>query len=262
MSGQAKPTARLLAQLGDPIIASLLFIALVSAVFLAFPDLDVGFSALFWNAQSGFQLRGDRLLLALRKSNDIAVIVAVAAILAGLATKLAAPTRPSLIRPSHALFLGVSLALGPGLLVNAILKDHWGRPRPPMITTFGGIEPYVPVWEPSDSCVRNCSFVAGETSSAVWLIGLAILLPARWRPVGVAAGCLYAALISLNRIAFGGHFLSDVLLSIGLTMLVMSVVYRLVVERPPPWLANDRLEAAAGKLAARLTRERRGLGRR
>jgi hypothetical protein len=42
----------------------------------------------------------------------------------------------------------------------------------------------------------------------------------------------------------------------------MAVVYRLVVERPPPWLENDRLEAAAGTLATRLKRERRGIRRR
>lgn len=34
------------------------------------------------------------------------------------------------------IFLVLLLALGPGLLVNAIFKDHWGRPRPREITQF------------------------------------------------------------------------------------------------------------------------------
>jgi lipid A 4'-phosphatase len=32
--------------------------------------------------------------------------------------------------------------LGPGLIVNVILKDHWGRPRPRQVDLFGGTMQY------------------------------------------------------------------------------------------------------------------------
>jgi membrane-associated phospholipid phosphatase len=37
---------------------------------------------------------------------------------------------------------------------------------------------------------------------------------------------IYAAGLSANRIAFGGHFLSDVLLSWAVTALVLALLYR------------------------------------
>ncbi|WP_308874953.1 hypothetical protein [Thiothrix subterranea] len=33
---------------------------------------------------------------------------------------------------------------GPGLLVNTVFKDHWGRPRPVQVAELGGQERYVP----------------------------------------------------------------------------------------------------------------------
>jgi hypothetical protein len=44
----------------------------------------------------------------------------------------------------NAIFLLLSLALGPGLLVNGIFKDHWERPRPRDIIEFAGELPYAP----------------------------------------------------------------------------------------------------------------------
>ena len=155
------------------------------------------------------------------------------------------------------LFLLWSLVLGPGLLVNLILKDHWGRPRPTMVSLFGGGSPYVPVWEISGFCSRNCSFVAGEASTAAWLVGVALVLPARWRVPGVIVAGVYALLIGLNRIAFGGHFLSDVLLSFSLTFLLMAILYRLLVERPPAALAGPALEAKLAGFGRRLRRAER-----
>jgi membrane-associated phospholipid phosphatase len=68
---------------------------------------------------------------------------------------------------------------------------------------------------------------------------------------------IYAVLIGLNRIAFGGHFLSDVLLSFGLTFLVMALLHRLFVERPPAGLADPVLEARLTELGRRLNRSER-----
>ena len=62
-----------------------------------------------------------------------------------------------------AVFLLLSLALGPGLLVNTVLKDHWGRARPAQID---GIrrrsQHFTPALVPADQCARNCSFPAGH----------------------------------------------------------------------------------------------------
>ena len=224
----------------------------LSLFFLAFPGVDLWVSRAFYVPGQGFIAVRDHLLVVFRNSIDLLVMVAAVVMLAGLAVKLARPQRPSPIPPNRVLFLFSSLILGPGLLVNVILKDHWGRPRPSMIAAFGGSSPYVPVWEISHFCSRNCSFVAGEPSAAAWLVGAALLLPGGWRLVGMIMAGTYAIFISLNRIAFGGHFLSDVLLSVALTFLVMALLHRLLVERPPAALANPILEANLTTVGRRL----------
>lgn len=235
-----------------PVAAALVLVLAVSAVFLAFPAIDLWASGLFYTPGKGFLLARSEPLRLFRRSGDIAVTAVVLLLLAAIAAKLVRPERPSPVAPNAVLFLLSSLALGPGLLVNVVLKDHWGRPRPAMVEAFGGTLPYVEVWRITGYCVKNCSFVAGEASSAAWLIALALVVPQRWRLAVALPTGAYALLLSLNRIAFGGHFLSDVLLSFALTALVIAVLWRLVVARPPPWLANPRLEAGLTALGRRL----------
>ncbi|MEI9804295.1 MAG: hypothetical protein WDN48_07260 [Pseudolabrys sp.] len=62
------------------------------------------------------------------------------------------------------------MALGPGLAVNVLLKDHWGRPRPIDVTQFGGMDKFVPWWDPRGACPNNCSFVSGDVAGAFWTI--------------------------------------------------------------------------------------------
>jgi membrane-associated phospholipid phosphatase len=128
------------------------------------------------------------------------------------------------------------------------------------VEAFGSEAPYVEVWRITDWCADNCSFVSGEASSAVWLVAVALVLPKSVRTPATIAATVYALLLSLNRIAFGGHFLSDVLISFGLTLLVIAVVHRAVIERPPNWLSNEALEAGLGRLGLALRRKRDGAG--
>ena len=100
------------------------------------------------------------------------------------------------------MFLLSSLIVGPGLLVNLVLKDNWGRPRPVMVGPFGGADPYVEVWKVTDFCARNCSFVSGEVSTAVWLTAIAFVIPRAWRLSVAIIAAVYA-----GRLAFGGHFI-------------------------------------------------------
>jgi len=36
-------------------------------------------------------------------------------------------------------FLILSVLIGPGLIINAVFKDHWDRPRPGDVVEFGGM---------------------------------------------------------------------------------------------------------------------------
>jgi lipid A 4'-phosphatase len=131
-----------------------------------------------------------------------------------------------------AIFLIVSLAVGPGLIVNSVLKDHWGRARPSQIAEFGGSKQFTPALEPSDQCERNCSFPAGHPALGFYFVSFALLIPAVRPRRRVFGGAILAGtLIGLMRMAQGAHFLSDVVFS-GLIVIGSSwFLYQLIVRR-------------------------------
>ena len=123
------------------------------------------------------------------------------------------------------IFLVAALAIGPGILVNTVFKEHWGRARPYQIEAFGGQHQFTPAPLPADQCERNCSFVSGHAALGFSLVMFVFLMPAgRARNVALAAALSFGALVGLARIAAGHHFLSDVvdagLLVIGTTWLL------------------------------------------
>ncbi len=106
-------------------------------------------------------------------------------------------------------------------LINLVLKELWGRPRPFQVEELGGDQPFVLPGSISDFCESNCSFVSGEASSATWLFTFLLFVPRRWQwPVGILIG-FYVVFFSGLRVAFGRHFLSDVVISSLLTLCVL-----------------------------------------
>lgn len=242
---------------GEPLLWVALYLAACSAVFVAFPAIDTAVAGWFHDA-GGFPATKLASLMALRRLGDQLVILVLVVLLASLVGKLVWPARPMAIRPRSTLFLLASLALGPGLVVNAIFKSWSGRPRPIQTDLFGGDWSFVPAWHFDGACISNCSFVSGEASTAIWLLAPVLLLPRALRlPVGIPVALVGLAL-SLNRLAFGGHYLSDVMLSWGMTAGVVLILYRVMVRGP----LGDRLDAAVetglGRAGLNLRRLLRG----
>ncbi len=111
------------------------------------------------------------------------------------------------------------LALGPGLIVNAGLKEHWGRPRPRQIVEFGGTERYVPPgwFNLSES---GKSFPSGHAS--VGFAFFVFYLMFRHKNRHLAMFFLFfsvfaGSILGYARLAAGGHFLSDILWSMFLS---------------------------------------------
>ena len=117
------------------------------------------------------------------------------------------------------LYLLLTFAIGSGLIIHAILKDHWGRPRPRQVTEFGGRQTFHAYYEPhiGHQSEPSKSFVCGHASSGYYfftLVFLGMIYHSRrlyWLGLGLAWGL--GGLLSLARIAQGGHFLSDTLAS-------------------------------------------------
>jgi len=238
------------ARVEEPAIVALAATLMLTLYFLLFPGVDLAVSAAFHEAGAGFPLSQDPVLKALRKSSTWVMGLALLGVI-GVLVRQALRGRPFTSREARkGWFLLAGLAIGPGLLVNGILKSLWGRPRPVHLEAFGGDAPYVPVWAISDFCDANCSFVSGEAASAAWTVAALVLLPAgvrRWLLWPVLA---YAAALSMNRLVFGGHFMSDILLSWALVALIMAVLWRLMVESPGAAKCRLRVRRATRPLEA------------
>jgi membrane-associated phospholipid phosphatase len=163
--------------------------------------------------------------------------------------KLARPDKPLLISGRAIIFLLVTLVLSAGVLTNLTFKSYWGRPRPVVVTQFNGPEPFVPWWDPRGSCGRNCSFFSGEGATAFWTYAPAALTPPAWRPLAFAAATLFGVITSGLRMAFGGHFFTDVAAAGLVTFLVIWLAYRLIYRWPSTRLTDEGIDAALTRLA-------------
>lgn len=129
-------------------------------------------------------------------------------------------------------FLLTTILIGPGLIVEGILKPTWGRARPKDIVEFGGQAIYTPPWEITDQCASNCAFTSGHAAIAFWIAAYAFLLPPKWRAAGIFAGVVLGLMVGGVRIAQGAHFLSDVAAA-GVVVLAVNAVFARLMLRVP-----------------------------
>lgn len=232
-----------------------LFIALAMAfvVGLAFgiyPELDLKLAALFFDpASKNFPLKLNTVAAFARDAAMwIAWGLASPAIVA-LLVKLVRPDRPLLISGRAAVFLVATLILSAGVLTNLTFKSYWGRPRPVVVTQFNGPDQFVPWWDPRGACGRNCSFFSGEGATAFWTYAPAALAPPAWRPLAYAAATLFGVMTSLLRMAFGGHFFTDVAAAGLVTFVVIWLAHGYIYRWPSTRLTDEGVDAALTRLA-------------
>jgi membrane-associated PAP2 superfamily phosphatase len=120
---------------------------------------------------------------------------------------------------SAALVLILTLAVGAGFITHAVLKDHWGRPRPKQVEEFGGAQAFRPYYQPNfyHQPEPSKSFPCGHCSMGFYFFALALVGKRKRSRVLYVTGLILAwtlgIALSVTRIAQGGHFFSDVLVT-------------------------------------------------
>lgn len=208
------------------------------ALFYLFPGLDPATSALFYDG-SRFPISSDPVVEFLRNSLWNLALAAFGLCVVGMIAAIVRG-RPILgIAPKIWAFFVALFVTGPGLVVNVLLKSNWGRARPVQTDLFGGEALFTPPWQITDQCARNCSFVSGEVSGATALaIVLAVALwTLRQRmPAKVVMGLMLVSVAlplfaTWQRVAAGGHFLSDCLFAILFNSAIALILFRVIVQR-------------------------------
>jgi len=194
-------------------------------IFTLFPQIDLRTSALFYDG-AGFPMETHAALQTLREAIwTLTLLVPISLLALSVAGLVLRPVRA-------AICLGplVFMVLGPGLLVNGLLKAYWGRARPADVAEFGGLAQFTPPLTITDQCLRNCSFVSGEAAGIVAVSLVVFYLLARRLPrqgrraltLALVVLCIVGAGL---RVAMGRHFLSDVLFA----ALFMAILFRLML---------------------------------
>jgi lipid A 4'-phosphatase len=247
-------------------LAIVLAIAVVAGVlFAVYARLDIAISALFYQHRMNlFVVNAQPWVMDSRSAARWIIALIVAPACLAIIRKVIMPKRRMLIGARAAVFLVITMALGPGLLTNLILKDHWGRARPIDITELGGTFRFTAWWDPRGDCPTNCSFVAGEPSGAFWTLAPAALAPPQWRLLAYGGALVFGSAIGLLRIAGGGHFFSDVvfagIFTFMLIWLTHGLLFRWAATRPTDQAVERSLAQAGEAIGGAFTAVLRRLG--
>jgi len=236
-----------------------LFIALslalvVGVVFGIYPELDLKLAALFFDPQTrSFPLKASAWAAFARDAAMWITWAMVIPALGALVLKMWRPDRPLLISGRAILFLLTTLVLSSVVLSNVVFKSYWGRPRPVVVTQFNTGEfnrlAFVPWWDPRGGCARNCSFFSGEGSAAFWAVAPAALAPPAFRPLAYVAAMAFGTATGVMRMAFGGHFFTDIAAAGIVTFLVVWLSYGLLYRWPKTRISDEAIDAALTRMA-------------
>jgi len=207
------------------------FFALLLAVPVVFPQVDLFMSGLFFR-QGQFFLSNNLFLVSLHwLAYDGARALGAAFAFLAVLGKLRDQALGG-IDAKAGLFLLLALIIGPGLVGNVGLKDHWGRARPREVTEFGGTAAFTPALEPHfERAHSNGSFVAGDAAFGFFLPAFAYVAPRRssrrifWGTM--AAGAVFGFV----RLAMGAHFFSDVLYAAAIMLATIAGLHALMYGR-------------------------------
>ncbi len=215
----------------------LLATIVLGLIFVDFPGLDLGVSSLFYHQGIFSGDHSDWAESVYRTVPRLATLYMLI-VLAAL-TYLAVRRRNRFLGLDRKAYIYLLLAflLGPGLMVNTLLKGYVGRARPIEVIQFGGDKIFTPAFVLSDQTKPNGSFVCGHASVGFSLVSLEFLFARRrkyWRRWLLGTSLIVGGVIGLGRIAQGGHFLSDVIFSFVFVYLVSYLLHALMFRREGP----------------------------
>jgi lipid A 4'-phosphatase len=199
---------------GRPALQGVGAVTLVIVVFFTvFPETDQVAAAYFHTGGNGFLLRDGMLHRFVDEWIRPHIKDLVILMLALACVSLGSGGRVLGWPPRAITFVVLSYAIGPGLLVNGLLKTFIGRARPKHIMEFGGDKFFSAAFAPANQCASNCSFVSGDVAFAAGTLTFALLLSGTRRRVAVLLSLILTAVTGYYRMAVGAHFLSDVVLA-------------------------------------------------
>ena len=164
---------------------------------------------------------------------QITIILALIGLLFSYTFKSCRNWRP------YTLFVVLTLAIGGGLITHAILKDHWGRPRPKQVIEFGGKQGFRPYYKPNffNQPEPSKSFPCGHCTMGFYFFTFILIgyrFGRKWLLyTGIALTVTLSAALGYTRMAQGGHFFSDILMA-GFVMWLTAITLESLIFKEYP----------------------------
>jgi membrane-associated PAP2 superfamily phosphatase len=212
------------------ITATLACLLLLSWIVIHY-DLDRSIAGRFYSTSNGWYLGDHQPWKWLYEYGTIPGLVLAVTALITWATCLI-KNRLHHLRP-YVLIIVLTAVIGPGILVNGVLKNYWGRPRPRQVQIFGGQWEYRHLHQPGTPG-RGESFPCGHCTMGFLFCALLVFRRKNiWIAVGGGVtGLILGGLLGAARVVQGAHFPSDVIWSLGIVLITIFSLYYLAFQIP------------------------------
>lgn len=207
------------------VVISIITTAFFSLFLNWFYDLDISFSQLFFDNNDGFIYKNNFFVYNIYLLLPLVTKLFVASCAGYFVYLIFKYKNLKKIICSGALFLLISLSLGPGLVVNYALKEHFGRARPSQIEEFGGSKQFSKAITFSDQCEHNCSFSSGHAAMGYFFTSIAYIMNLTYFNRIYLTGLIFGSLVGLSRVMMGGHFLSDIMTSAFIILTLNHLIF-------------------------------------
>jgi lipid A 4'-phosphatase len=126
----------------------------------------------------------------------------------------------------QALIVLMALSIGPGVVINSLLKNNWGRPRPYQVIRDN--KQFRSFYQPNFGSVLDNSFPSGHASIGFFL-GIPLLVMGR-RKAGLIVATIGGTIVGIVRILQGGHYFSDILFA-GIIVWLLAELINYLMNR-------------------------------
>ncbi len=196
-----------------------------SVFFILYPQVDIYTSSLFF--ENTFYLRGSLYERFFYRSVPVMVSSLALGSLLLFTYNYFKKKNILGLNKKTIIYILLILSLAPGLIVNSILKENWGRARPMDIVEFGSTKTFTPAFIISDQ--GGNSFTSGHGAAAFSVLGFSLLARKR-RKLWVSLALSYGVAVSFARIIGGGHFLSDNVTSFFIVYITSYALYGYIIK--------------------------------
>lgn len=202
----------------------ILIFATLAVVARIYSNLDLYISNLFYKDNT-FYLADNKFGLVIYEGAYVLTVLLIVFLAVLLIINIITGKRVLHLTRKAIIFISLAFIFAPGVVVNGILKEHVGRPRPAEIVEFGGTKTFQPPFKISNECSSNCSFVSGHASFAFAFMIFGLFFKGVRRKIALSAGFLFGVMVGFVRIFQGRHFFYDVVFAFFFTWLTITVIY-------------------------------------